>query len=176
MATEIALSVVLLSGTGLLLHSFWNTLRVNPGFDPSHVAIARLDLSAASYKAQQADSYCLRFREQLERQPGVSAVAYSDYLPLSVSAGSWEDLQVRGYVPSPSENMKIYCSLTSPGYFDVLKIPIVEGRDFTLHDDAEEPPVMNVNQEFVAVSGWNHVGRDDIHPYPVYRRGLHGDV
>jgi len=148
-ASEMALALVALIAAGLFVKSFRNVSEIRTGFDPSHVAIARLDLSAASYKAQQADSYCLRFREQLERQPGVSAVAYSDYLPLSLSAGSWEDLQVPGYVPSPSENMKIYRSLTSPGYFDVLKIPIVEGRDFTLHDDAEAPPVMIVNQEFV---------------------------
>jgi predicted permease len=148
-ASEMALALVALIAAGLFVKSFRNVSEIRTGFDSSHVAIARLDLSAASYKAQQADSYCLRFREQLERQPGVSAVAYSDYLPLSVSGGSWEDLQIQGYVPSQSENMKLYRSLTSPGYFDALKIPILQGRDFTLHDDAEAPPVMIVNQEFV---------------------------
>jgi predicted permease len=148
-ASEMALALVALIAAGLFVKSFRNVSEIRTGFDPSNVAIARLDVSAASYKAQQADSYCLRFREQLEREPGVSAVAYSDYLPLSVSAGSWEDLQIQGYVSSPSENMKIYRSLTSPGYFDVLKIPILQGRDFNMHDDAEGPPVMIVNQEFV---------------------------
>jgi predicted permease len=148
-ASEMALALVALIAAGLFVKSYRNASETRTGFDPSHVAIARLDLSAASYKAQQADSYCLRFREQLERQPGVSAVAYSDYLPLSVFPGSWEDLQVQGYVPSRSENMKIYRSLTSPGYFDVLKIPILQGRDFDQHDDGEAPPVIIVNQEFV---------------------------
>jgi predicted permease len=148
-ASEMALALMALIAAGLFVKSFRHVSEIRTGFDSNHVAIARLDLSAASYNAQQADSYCLRFREQLERQPGVSAVAYSDYLPLSISPGSWEDLQIQGYVPSPSENMKIYRSLTSPGYFDLLKIPILQGRDFNLHDDANAPPVMIVNQEFV---------------------------
>jgi predicted permease len=148
-ASEMALALVALIAAGLFVKSFRHVSEIRTGFDPSHVAIARLDLSAASYNAEQADSYGLRFREQLERQPGVSAVAYTDYLPLSVSAGSWEDLQIQGYVPSPNQNMKIYRSLTAPGYFDVLKIPILQGRDFNLHDDAKAPPVMIVNQEFV---------------------------
>lgn len=148
-ASEMALALVALITAGLFMKSFRNASIIRTGFDTTDVAIARLDLSAASYSARQADSYCRRFREQLERQPGVSAVAYSDYLPLSVFGGSWEDLQIQGYVSSTSENMKIYRSLTSPGYFDALKIPILEGRDFNLQDDAEAPPVMIVNQEFV---------------------------
>jgi len=147
--SEMALAVVALIAAGLLVRSFRNVSEVRTGFDPDHVEIARLDLSAASYDAQHADSYCLRFREQLERQPGVSAVAYTDYVPLSVSGGSWEDLQIQGYVAPPSENMKIYRSLTAPGYFDLMKIPILQGRDFNLHDDASAQPVMIVNEEFV---------------------------
>ena len=148
-ASEMTLALMALMAAGLFVKSFRHVSEIRTGFDPGQVAIARLDLSAASYNAQQADSYCLRFREQLERQPGVSAVAYSDYLPLSISAGSWEDLQIQDYTPSPNENMKIYRSLTSPGYFGLLKIPILQGRDFNLHDDANAPPVMIVNQEFV---------------------------
>jgi predicted permease len=146
---EMALAVVALVGTGLFVKSFRHVSEIRPGFNPEHVAIAHLDLSAASYNAQQADSYCLRLREQLERQPGVSAVTYADYVPLSVSAGSWEDLQVQGYVAAPSENMKIYRSLIAPGYFDLMKIPLLDGRDFTFRDDVDGLPVMIVNQEFV---------------------------
>jgi predicted permease len=147
--SEMALAVVALIAAGLFLRSFRHTSEIRPGFDSRHGAIAQLNLGAASFDAQQADSFCLRLREQLERQPGVTAVSYSDYVPLSVSGGSWEDLQIQGYVPSPGENMKLYRTLASPGFFGVLKIPILQGRDFTLRDDAEAPPVMIVNQEFV---------------------------
>ncbi len=146
---EMALAVVALVGAGLFLQSFRHINDIRPGFDPEHVAIAQLNLSAASYDAKQADSFCQRLREQLEQQPGVTNASYADYVPLSVSGGSWEDLQIEGYTATPGENMKIYRALTAPGYFDVMKIPILQGRDFTTRDNTDAPPVMIVNQEFV---------------------------
>lgn len=147
--SEMALAVVALIGAGLLVKSYRQVSDIRPGFDPEHVAVAQLDLSAASYDAQQADSFYQRLSEHLERQPGVAAVSYADCVPLSISAGSWEDLQIQGYVPVPGDNMKIYRSLVSPGYFGLMKIPILEGRDFNMRDDITAPPVMIVNQEFV---------------------------
>ena len=144
-----ALAVVALIGAGLLVKSYRHVSDIRSGFDPEHVAVAQLDLSAASYDAQQADTFYQRLSEHLERQPDVAAVSYADYVPLSISAGSWEDLQIQGYVPLPGDNMKIYRSLVSPGYFGLMKIPILEGRDFNMRDDITAPPVMIVNQEFV---------------------------
>src|SRR4029077_19618606 len=85
---------------------------------------------------------------RLEQQPGVTAVSYDDSVPLGLS-GNWETLEVEGYVPGRDENMKIYRDLISPGFFDSMKIPLVEGRDFDLRDDATSTKVMIVNQEFV---------------------------
>ena len=147
--SEMALAVVAVIGAGLFLKSFRLAKEIRPGFDSSQVALGSFDLAAASFDAQQADSFCNRLREHLESQPGVTAVSYTDYVPLSVGNGSWEDLQVEGYVPGPSENMKLYRALVAPGYFDVLKIPILDGRDFNLNDDRKNPPVMIVNREFV---------------------------
>jgi len=146
---EVALAVVALIGAGLFVKSFQLARAIQPGFDPRHVAVAQMNLSAAGYDAGQADSFRLRLQEALERQPGVTAVSYADYIPLSISAGSWEDLQIQGYVPGPNENMKIYRNLVSPGYFDLLKIPLLEGRDFNLRDDNTNQPVMIVTQSFV---------------------------
>lgn len=159
---EVALAAVALIGAGLFVRSFQLARAIQPGFDPSHVAISEMSLSAAGYNAAQADAFCRRLREELKNQPGALAVSYGDYIPLSVSAGSWEDLQIKGYVPAPGENMKIYRNLISPGYFDLMKIPILEGRDFTLQDGPSGTPnqhiggavgesgyVMIVSREFV---------------------------
>jgi predicted permease len=82
-------------------------------------------------------------------------------VPLGFSGGNWEPLEVEGYVPGPNENMKIYRDLVSPGYFETMKIPLVEGRDFDLHDDAKSLKVMIVNQEFARrfLAGRSVIGR-----------------
>jgi predicted permease len=147
--SEVALAVIALVGAGLFLKSFQTARAIDPGFKPEGVVLARFDFSSAGYDARQTDSYCRRLREQLERQPGVTAVSYDDSAPLGFSGGNWETLDVEGYVPGPNENMKIYRDLVSPGYFATMKIPLVEGRDFDLRDDATSLKVMIVNQEFV---------------------------
>jgi len=165
-ACEMALAVVALIGAGLFVKSFRIALAIHPGFESHGVAVAQFNMFSAGYDRQQADSFCRRLREQLEHEPGVTAVSYADYVPLSLGGDSWEDLQIEGYVPGASENMKIYRSLIAPGYFDALKIPLLEGRDFTLQDDRDHDFVMIVNQEFarrfvrhpspvgVKVQGW----------------------
>ena len=147
--SEVALAVVALVGAGLFVRSFQTARAIDPGFTPEGVAIARFDFSTAGYNAQQTDSFCRRLRERLERQPGVTAVSYDDSAPLGFNGGNWETLEVEGYVPGPNENMKIYRDLVSPGYFETMKIPLMEGRDFDLRDDATSLKVMIVNQEFV---------------------------
>lgn len=145
---EVALAVVALAGAGLFMKSFQLAKTIHPGFDPRNVAIAEVDLSSAGYGQAQAAVFCRRLRQDLESKPGVLAVSFADTVPLGFVGASWEDLQIEGYVPGPSENMKIYRNLVAPGYFDLMRIPLLEGRDFTDHDDQKSLPVMIVNQAF----------------------------
>jgi predicted permease len=146
--SEVALAVVALIGAGLFVKSFYQIKAIQPGFDPNHVVIAKFNLSAANFDAKQGDAFCRNLRERLEREPGVTAVTYADYVPLAAGEGSWEDLQIEGYVPAPSENMKIYRNIVAPGYFGLMKIPMMEGRDFNMQDDHTDAPVMIVTREF----------------------------
>ncbi len=147
--SEIALAVVALVGAALFVQSFRAARAIDPGFSPDGVALAQFDFSTAGYDAEQTDSFCRRLRERLEQLPGVNTVSYDDSVPLGFNGGNWETLEVEGYVPQRNENMKIYRDLVSPGYFDSMKIPLLEGRDFDWHDDRTSPKVMVVNQEFV---------------------------
>jgi predicted permease len=147
--SEIALAVVALVGAALALQSFRATRAIDPGFSPNGVALAQFDFSTAGYDAQQTDTFCRRLRERLEQLPVVTAVSYDDSVPLGFNGGNWETLEVEGYVPERNENMKIYRDLVSPGYFNSMKIPLFEGRDFDWHDDLTAPKVMIVNQQFV---------------------------
>src|SRR5215469_11769933 len=147
--SEVALAVVALVGAALFMKSFQAARAMDPGFSPDGVALAQFDFSTAGYDAQRTDSFCRRLSEALLRHPGVTAVSYDDSVPLGFHGGNWETLEVEGYVPHPNENMKIYRDLISPGYFDAMKIPLMEGRDFDWHDDPTSQRVIIVNQEFV---------------------------
>jgi predicted permease len=147
--SEVALALVALIGAGLFARSFQFARQIDPGFDPGGVLVSHLSLSSAGYKVPDRIKFCVRLRQLLESQPGIAAVSYADYIPLGFNDGSWEDLNVEGYTPGTSENMKIYRTVVAPGYFDVLRIPMIEGRDFTELDDLNTQPVMVVNQRFV---------------------------
>jgi len=147
--SEVALAVVALVGAVLFVKSFARARAVDPGFSPDGVALAQFDFSTSGYDAKQTEVYCRRLYDRLEQLPGVTAISYDDSVPLGFHGGNWETLEVEGYVSAPNENMKIYRDLVSPGYFDSMKIPIVEGRDFDWHDDPTTRHVMIVNQEFV---------------------------
>ena len=146
--SEVALAAVALVGAALFLKSFERSRAIDPGFSPDGVALARFDFSTTGYNAQQTDTFCRRLHDRLLQLPGVTAASYEDSAPLGFDGGNWETLQVEGYVPRPNENMKIYRDLVSPGFFDSMKIPLVEGRDFDWHDEAATLRVMIVNQEF----------------------------
>ncbi|MBS1856375.1 MAG: ABC transporter permease [Acidobacteria bacterium] len=153
--SEVALAAIALVGAGLFLKSFRQAQEIKPGFVPGGVALARFDLSTAGYNAQQSDAFCRRLREAMEQTPGVVAVSYDDTPPLGFSGGNWEPIEVEGYVAGRNENMKIERDLVAPGYFNLMRIPLLAGRDFTLadtatrlHDDPEYRKVMIVNREF----------------------------
>jgi predicted permease len=147
--SEMALAVVALVGAGMFLKSFQASRLMAPGFSPEGQALAHFDLSTAGYTQQQADSFYQRMTEQLKRHPGIAAVSYADTVPLGFYGGNWEELQVEGYQPAPGENMKTYRNMIGPDYFDVMKIPVVDGRDFNLRDNAGSQQVMIVSEGFV---------------------------
>ena len=146
---EVSLAVVALVGAGMFLRSFHASILMTPGFSPEGQALTQFNLSTAGYTQQQADSFCQRMTEALNRHPGVTAVSYADTVPLGFYGGNWETIEVEGYHPAPGENMKIYRNMIGPGYFEVMKIPRIDGRDFDLRDGPTAQPVMIVSEEFV---------------------------
>src|SRR5580658_3870498 len=148
--SEVALALVTLVGAGLFARGFQTTMRIDPGFDPNHVLLNQFYLSTNNYSLLQREEFCRRLAEQMQSAPGVTDVAYSDGIPLGFEPSWWEDLRVEGYTAQPGENMKIFRNVISPGYLPLMKIPIVEGRNFTEADneDKDSQPVMIVNEAF----------------------------
>lgn len=158
---EVALAVVALVGAGLFLKSFQNARAFNPGFDPTRILLAGLDLSTNNYSRDQNLNLIHRATQTLEALPGVKEVSVSEDVPLGLSGRSWEDISVEGYVPRTGENMKVWRNLVMPKYFKTLGIPLIDGREFTTLDTRDSQPVMVVNQTFVKrfLGGGNAIGR-----------------
>jgi predicted permease len=145
---EVALALLAIIGTGLFARSFQMARQINPGFDPHNVLVAHLELAAAGYAGFDRARFCERVCERLAPQPGIVSVSWADVVPLYFTGNPWDDVQVEGYLPAPGESMKIMRNIVGPGYLGLMRIPLVDGRDFTGHDDENAPPVMIVNQTF----------------------------
>lgn len=147
-AAEVSLALVALIAAGLFTRGFAATSAISPGFDPSHVLLSQFYLSTSGYNLEQRKEFCRRLEEKIDSAPGVVSAAYSDGVPLGFEPSWWENLDIQGYVPNPAENMKIFRNVVSPGYLSLMKIPTVDGRNFTEHDDQKSQLVMIVNQTF----------------------------
>lgn len=146
---EVAMAMVALVSAGLFLRSFHNASHIEPGFETQNISVSQFYLSNAGYSAQDQWSFCRRLRERMESKPGVIAVTYSDFVPLSSPGSSPEDeLVVEGYVPAPNEQMLVHRATVPPGYFHFMGIPMLDGRDFTELDENGAPEVIIINQTF----------------------------
>jgi predicted permease len=163
--SEMALAMVALIGAGLFYRSFQNASGIQPGFDRTNISVSQFYLSYAGYSAEEQWDFCRVLRERLESKPGVVGVTYSDVVPMSTASGAgstpWHQLDVEGYAPAPNEQMMIHRATVPPGYFNLLGIRMLEGRDFTERDSAEAPRVIIVNQTFANrfFNGRNPIGR-----------------
>jgi len=163
--SEMALAMVALVGAALFYRSFQNASGIQPGFDRTNVSVSQFYLSYAGYSAVEQRDFCRNLRERLESKPGVLGVTYSDVVPMSTASGSgstpWHQLDVEGYAPAPNEQMMIHRATVPPGYFQLLGIRMLQGRDFTERDSAEVPMVIIVNETFANrfFHGRNPIGR-----------------
>jgi predicted permease len=159
--SEIALAFVALVAAGLFVSSFRAAHAIDIGLDARNVLVSRFYLSTSGYNAEQRQQFCLRLRERLEAAPGISAVSYSDVIPLGFGLGPGQTVRIEGYLPDPVESMTIGRTLVAPGFLSVLRLRLLDGRDFTALDDQQSAPVLIVNESFARrfFAGGPAVGR-----------------
>ena len=147
---EVALSLVLLVGAGLLTRSFLSLLKTNPGFNPDHVLTMNLVLPGAKYKDGPARAaFYNDLVQRVKTQPGVESAAVVNYLPLG-GANSSDAYLVEGEPePGPGDENDGRYRVATPDYFGTMGISIVRGRGFTDQDKAGALPVVMVNEAFV---------------------------
>ena len=150
---EMALAVILLTGSGLLIRSFVELTRVNPGFQPEGAMAVRVSFRGTLY--QTGDPVRKRIgeiEERLRALPGVTAVAAGSVLPLG-GLGALNDFAVEGAPPPPPDvNQEIAVASATPDYFKAIGAPLRRGRLFTALDHAKAPPVAILND--AAVRRW----------------------
>src|ERR1041385_4675060 len=148
--SEVALSLMLLVGAGLLLKSFVRLLNTNPGFDSSQVVTLDIPLSRQRYDTPKKQAqFFAQLVEKIKSVPSVEAVGLVNNLPLSNSIDQL-DFEVFGRAPYPLGSIhQAHYTLVTPGYFDALKIRLMRGRFFNDADRKDSPPVMLVSESLV---------------------------
>jgi predicted permease len=144
--SEIALALVLLVGAGLMMKSLFRLLAVDPGFNPENLLTMRVSLPTTKYPE---DGQLVAFHQQLlpriENLPGVKNVGTVSVLPL-VGGNTSRFIVMGRPAPPPGEEMEGNIRDITPGYFHLMSIPVVRGRDFTDRDKQDTPPVVIINQ------------------------------
>lgn len=144
---EVALSLVLLIGAGLMVKSFLRLAAVSPGFPTGNLLLVRLSLPKARYTSHtEVSTFYQRLAERVQAIPGVVSVSLANVLPLSAMnvrldfAIAGQEAASRAEIPA-AQNRWI-----APGYFGTLGIPVRRGREFTLADRATTQPVVMVDE------------------------------
>jgi len=144
---EVALSLLLLVGAGLMIKSFLQLQRTSPGFNPDNLLTARVFLNADDYpEAQQKAAFFHQALEQLKTIPGVQSVGATTTLPLSGGSMNFK-FSVAGQVGKVSaEKIPAQYRAISPDYFRTMGIPLLAGREFTDKDESSAPGVVVINE------------------------------
>lgn len=157
---QLALSLVLLIGAGLVLKSFQRLMSVNPGFETDRALTMMVPVSSKKYpkKAEGLEFY-RRLLDEVRSLPGVNSAALASNIPFSGRGGGdgfvLEGLDLQG--EKPQAEIKV----VSPGYFKTMGIPLLQGRDFQTSDDAKAPLVAIVDQKLARQywSGGDIIGK-----------------
>jgi putative ABC transport system permease protein len=145
--SEMALAVVLLVGTLLLMRSFQRVIQVDPGFDPRNLLVVRMRLDDDKYRKGGAHLYYTELLSRVRALPGVLSAGGSTALPMdSVDVDFdrpfWRDGEPRPVGGGPGLRLR----MTTIGYFETMRIPLLEGRIFDEHDDRTKPRLLIVNE------------------------------
>ena len=144
---EIALALTLLVGAGLMIKSVARLQGISPGFDPTNLVTARIDLPAARFRSDtQQMAFFDALLPRVAALPGVRAVGASTALPFGgggTRTFQVEGLEVAAGQPDPWGDFRV----VSPGYFSALRVPLLQGRVFSDEDAAAAPPVAVVDQD-----------------------------
>jgi predicted permease len=142
---QVSISLLLLIGAGLFVHTLWNLRTLDRGFRHEGVLLVDLDARRAGYEGPRLRAFNQEVLAVAERLPGVTAASLSSVTPL-MGGGIIMPIAVNG---QPVGSEELHFNQVAPRYFETLGTPFVLGRDFTIREDAAAPGVAIVNEAFV---------------------------
>ena len=158
---QMALSVVLITGAGLLVRSFQQLWNVNLGYDRENVLMISVDAKLAGYPAERAGAVYRNILQRLAALPGVRLASASIVRPVDDQFNLSDQLQSVDDSPLPERSaIDVVWNGVSPGYFSTIRTPLLLGRDFDLRDDENAPQVVIINESLARRA---FPGRDPIH-------------
>jgi predicted permease len=133
---QVALSFLLVFGAGLFVRSLQNLKTTDPGVELDNLVSFQLQPAMSGYDDARGQRFYESLRERLRTAPGIKAVAHAD---VAILAGDeWDStMSVEGHQAKDGEDMQAFMNALSPGYFDTMGIPIIDGRDFRPGDAKE---------------------------------------
>jgi predicted permease len=144
---EIALTVMLLVGAGLLARSFASLQRVDPGFDTGNLLVLRIAPDVTRYRGQPVVEYYGRVLEAIREVPGVTSAAAVTLLPMStIGSDFYRPYWLTGPRPEGHVVPQANVRMATPGYFATLGLPLVSGREFAPQDTVTAPRVIIINE------------------------------
>lgn len=146
---EVALSLLLLIGAGLLLRSFWRVLSVSPGFTTEKILTFDVALPWQKYTGVKAQQFFQQAQERLRTLPGVQSLGATSALPLT-EANNMRYFTVEGRTSNEPRDFTIeYHRFVTTQYFEALGVPLLQGRTFNATDErTDAAPVVIINQAF----------------------------
>ena len=146
---EVAISLMLLIGAGLLIRSFVRLQAVSPGFNPEGVISMRVGASARQFTSRDAAvEYYRQFGDKIAAVPGIKVRGAVSSLPFTSSVG-WGSINVEGFVPQPGQELQVDQRAASPDYFRTMEIPLLKGRPFNAFDGLPtSQPVVIIDEKF----------------------------
>jgi predicted permease len=152
--SEIALSIVLLAGAGLLLRSFWNVLEVRPGFNPSHLTTVQIWIPISNnptndpYSAEEKRAdFLLEVSRRVTALPGVeqASISGNDTLPMN-SGRNYSPFSIQGRATESERGPVADIAVVDKEYFRTMEVPLITGRNFTDLDTYKTKPVAVIDQ------------------------------
>ena len=139
--SEVALSLVLLIGAGLMIRSLWELRKVEPGFDPHNVLTMTVPLPANRYSSPAGQiNFFQDVLAHIRALPSIDSAGVIDSLPLSSGGGSHQPFSIEGHpVQQMSDQPEVDVRLISPGYLQAMHIPVLRGRNLTDADATGRP-------------------------------------